>query len=506
MKKILFCLCGVMAMVLASCGGKGTSLEDMLQTIPKDSKGFAVLNLKSLNDKLKADNADQSLQSLINGAVGNQMPKELKNFLGEDSPVDFEGPMVVFETNQNPVISFYVKDEKDFRDMLEKEFDIKLKKNDGIYEGREEDTYIYQKDKQVWICPGTDLSAKDIKKLYDQKEDDSVLSYPAIGKVMESDADMIGMANLAELKSMRVNRDFSQMMAGLNLVFDDPDILLVSANFDNGKATSTVGIYTAKGEPSKFAFQPAQINMQSLQSFPGKGDVFAAIGIDSQFMNTILSKIDSFIYDREQKAILASLQGNIVFSMDLSAILNGEFGLAGPRYDYAYDYDEWDDTPLAVDSMKMAYADTVAADDIFAEPYPSTRDYNGPAFTVQAGFKSPSDAQRAANYINGQMNSTAQTSVNVEGSNLIISAGTQSGASIGKVASLFNGAYGGMVSLTENIKMPQVQMVSDLVKSFSIMLKPEGNGITINTQVETKEGQNALVTFFRLGAMAASLM
>lgn len=500
MKKILFYTFAVMAVMLASCGGN-KGLESVLETVPKDTKGLAIADLNNINEKLKSE-GEVTLQDLLMRSFGSEMNRVGKALLGEDSPIDFNAPAIFFESNEEPVFTFFVKGEKDFINFLEEEADMKLKERDGMYV--DSDKVVFLSGNQAWVCPSGNLKVSDIRKFKELKKEKSFMSLKVAPKLLEGESDIMTYVNLSELGMIR-DMEVSQAVSMLNLVFDDPKYAVSRMNFDTGKFVADLNVFNTKGEPAECAMHPAKIDLPSLNSFPGKGDVFGAIGIDSRLMGQITSKMQAFA-PKEALDAINNIDGNIVFSLDISSAIEYNNRRYSYYDDYDYDYGygeeiisfEGDSVMYAVEAIDETIGDL---EDIVLT---RTKKYDGPKFAVQVSYKNAADAGKVASQFQDLIKSEGYT-MEVLGNKIYIAGGSPSGVSISTVSNEFEGASAGIAFVMEKISDPKVQMLSDYIKGAFLVWKGDNNDLSLQFTIDTKEGVNSLVTFMKLGSVASKM-
>lgn len=458
MKKTIFCLFAAVAVILSSCGGNKSAIEKILKTVPKSSQGVFVADLPGINDKLKSDGHENIQQLLLNN-LGSKMDPEAKSLLNEDSPIDFESPAVGFEFNNQLVFSFYVTSQDAMKDYMKSKRNKTFSEQNGVLVCS--DGFTYMKDNQVWTA--NRLSASEVKTFANLSKDKSFLANAASSKLLEDDSDV---AVCLSIGGLGYDSETAQAVAALNLFFDDPTYAVGSLNFEKGKVVGSFDVLNSKGQIATCAVHPAEINVSALKSFPGRGDMFVALGINSELMQQITSKIQNMGIPANVLSALDAIDGNVVMSLDLSSVLAYQMS----SYNY---YSEDMQSP----SM--------------------------PQFMVQIPFKSAENAQSIQNMLN--MMGASGPDIAVIGNALTISSGVPNGAQISEVADDFKGACAGVAIVTQYISNPQVKLVSQLIKGADIMWKNSSKGLSIDFTIDTKEGENSLATFVKLSALGYNM-
>ena len=442
MKKLVFGLFAALMVMMSSCGGS-KEVQKILTTIPRDTKAAIVVDFAKINEKLDKEGSG-SLQELIISAFGNEMDAEARYFLGDESPIDFNSSAVFFEFNEEGVYTFYVKDPKVFRDALVEKCDMSLIEKDGVW--CDEDNKIFQLDNQVWVAISRyTLSASDVKDLASLSDSKSIMDLEAAKKMVDRNGDISFLGNLNAIGSS--NREFAQMMMGLNMSFDDPAYVEADINFEEGKVVGSATILNSKGKIAKCAVSPSKIDMGELKSFSGRGNAFLAFNVNASMMDQALSKVRNMGIPEMVTDILGSLDGEIVISGDIATI-----GSSVP----------------SIDAMVT--------------------------------FDNASNASKYASMANAIL--PEGISLRADGRKMFLSIGNASGAGIESVADKFNGSAGGFAILLDQIPDPKVSVVSEFISAASIISKPAGDGVEMELNIDTKPGQNSLVTILKFAGMA----
>lgn len=443
MKKTILWMLALVMIAMASCSKDSDS--EILKTVPQNAGMVYLVNLPAINEKLKAD-GEAPISELLEATFGHQMEKEMKFFLGEDSPVDLDASMVFFFIDRNPVFSLYVKDEKGFRSALEDQMGITLKETNGVWSAP--NGVIYQIGNQVWFTGGySDITDVEIKKFSTLDKEKSILNLDAAKNLADKGSDVCMILNVNRLSS--IDRDFANSAMALNMAFDDPNYITAFVNFDKGEVNGELTVLDSKGKPSALAFKPAKINVSKLKNYTGQGNVFVAMGIDPKVMSALLSKLQGFGLPSEVTSILGTLDGNIVISFDATTLQNS---------------------------------------------------YGDPSMDMLFTFDSADNASRFA----GQMASQAGSNVtyNIQGNEVLFSTGQIASFHIGNLASRFDGATLGIVANFENMGGLSSVAVSNFIKNASLMCHNDGEGIKIELKAETLKDKNSLATLIRLAGIA----
>ena len=443
MKKVFTLLAVCMLFLLPSCN-KGAHFKnaasETLSMIPKDSPAVFVFNLESITEKLSSDKS-QDLSSLLEDAMGAREFARIEMLVNEGTPLDFSMPAVFFFIDDEPVLTFYIRNEKEFRRMLDEDFDQEMHQRNGVWISS--DNEIFQIDNQVWITDSyNDLDANDIRKLKELSEKQSFASLDVAQDLLDLNSDISLLVNFNELD--KSDRDVAQLFMALNAAFDNPEYGCVTVDFLDEKIVGEIAVLDKKGKPAPCAFSLKEIDLKSLKDFEGKGDAFFALGINSDMMTNIISSFGN-IMDYQSKEMLRSIDGTAVVALDLSDF----------QMNYRY----------------------------------------SPGVELMISTKDNSSATQCINLIQELLGSSVP-GLYASGNKIIYTDSDSRGMKISEVADKFDNAYSAAYVSTKNI--PQINIISNYIPSAYYVCKPDGKGMSINVTADTQEGQNSLVTLFEL--------
>lgn len=439
-------------MALSSCS-KEEKLGEILTTVPKDTKGLMLFNVKSLTEKL-TDGKSENIGEVLSDLIGKKnMDEKVEKLFSKDSPIDFNSPAVFFEMKNQPFLTFYVKDEEAFRNYMAKEADKKLKDRNGIWVS--EDDEIYMIGRQIWLNLARDeyVKASDFSKLQEQKEENSAMSIPAVAKLASQASDIAGFVNLKELDGL--NSDFDKFMVGFNIAFDDPAYVIGSMNFGDGEIVSEATILNKDGVVAKCSIPLKKIDMNQINSFTAKGDMFFAFGLDPQLVDMVVKQMPSDIKENPVAQTIKKIDGTIIASIDMTTVSESI-----PCGALTIPFKSSNDAKMIYNEYYEEFKDEIEDEDI-------------------------------------------QYNVECSGNTITITLGIPTGVSIKDFASDFNDSYIGISFISKNI--PNVGVFSKYISSGSYSLKPDGEGIKMEAKVKTKDGQNSLKTICELIKMAQTM-
>lgn len=433
MKKTIFGLMAMMMLLIASCSKNDT---DILLSVPKDSQAVILVNTPAINDKLKAE-GEESLGATLEKYLGQGLGPQASYVFGQDSPVDFDAPMVFFFEDYHPVYTFYVKDGSAFRQTMKDKFGVDATETTGVYVLS--NGIMFQKGRQVWISPDSYLKTDDVLLYANLKEDLSICSVKAAERLRSGKHDVNALIDIDLLLQLFDNGNSSQYKMMLNLMFNQPALLSAYIDFNSGNVKSEIKVLDKKGEEAKCAFIPSEINTEALKSFPGKGTIFGAIGLDSKFIGKIAGQLGMLGIPAETVETIKSLNGNMAFALNSNA-----------------------------DSMMMMFTMTDEAAAGKAVP----------AITEQLGKEN--------------------VSVSAEGNIVYVSAGENTGTPFASYASRFKDSSVGFVVLLDQIQGTDSKIVAEYASVFTAMLEDDDDEFELHLTLDTAKDRNSLISLLEI--------
>lgn len=439
MKHTALSIVSAFLLILCSCSSRDAS--DLFKSVPKDSSILVVANVESMASKMESANAD-FWQTITKLTKGRKLPAEIKVLYDKNSGIDYSMPVLMFDRKGTSVFTFIIKDESAFKDCLKKE-GIQLSSEGGIDTNADHTVFI--SDKQGWFANDyPELSVDDIKLFKALEEDMSMLSLQSVGELVESEDDLAFILPFASMMENNIIPTKSSLM--LNMLFDTPKYLEAKFNFNTAKLEGVISVLNDKGRVAACSIKPAKIDAGALKEFQGKGNIFFAIGTDSQLMGMLASQLRNLpMLPPDAMEVLKNIDGNIIFAA--SAGNNG------------------------------------------------SPDNN---VSMQITFNSPQAAEGGRELVDALFGGAEDLQVSVSGKSLSFSAGAPAeGSSIASVAGQFEGSCLGAVVLPsyfENSGNPSLAVI----KGFSLMGKPEGDKLQFHLTLNTTPGQNSLVALSKL--------
>ena len=431
-------IAAVMILMASSCRKDGNS--EVLSTIPSNTEMFVVANLQQINEKLGnkvGSNGEVTigapLEMLLrnSGKDGQTMREMLQS---NEAGLDFNASLAIFEYKGSQVVTFYVVDPGQFRDFGKSKGE-KFTEKAGVWES---DGRVFMKDNQVWVSSGAStFTATTVQMLSGLDEKESLQGVPYACELVEGDADLSGWLNIKGLGSAMYSGNMVANVA-VNTLFESPAYLPFTVKFNDGNAVAEVKMLDDKFKPSKYLLRGNDINMEAVNSYQGKGDVFFAISLDPEQMKELGSKF-------------GPLMGQMTPLFDLLASIDGT--VVG-----------------SADSKQPA------------------------SFGLLVNFLSPEKAAQASEQLASLMPGSNSV-VDLSGSKLYIHSPGLEGEEIGKYAADMKGSAFAFV-----MGSAKVMNGEDYINKVVLKGQRSGDSLVVTLKIDTKPGQNALKSLVELAA------
>lgn len=445
MKKTMMLL-AALVMILTGCRKND---NEVLSTIPKDTGFVAVINVEKLNANLgnkmengkpKFDEATKQLFSMM-GSKGNDVAKAIEN---NEFSLDYTKSVAAFELKGNSIATFFVDDAGKFKAFVEKEGNTKFTTKGNVEYCDTENTYLI--GNQVWVAQSYPaIDASDIESLTSLPEGDSLNDTEYASTLTDSNAEIEALVSFKYLAMAGGNN--MVMNFGLNTAYDDATYMAASICFEEAKALCDIKILNSKFEIAKSNIKTQPISKGVVNSYEGKGNIFYAFAVTGDQLSAILKQYSNLVQlPADVSSALGKLEGTIVGSMNSD--------------NSSYD----------------------------AEP----------CFGLLAEFKDASSAQIVGDYIKSSL-PLPQVVVEQTGNRVYVHSQTQRGSDISSVADVFNGCSVGVAISPEGLI--QDPKTAGLIKMIKLQSRPDSKEACVIT-IDTKKGQNALLSILQLAAEA----
>lgn len=436
MKKYLYLLFAITVFLLPSCSKDAVfekETKNIFGQIPKDSKVVVVVNLRNIAEKLKS-NDNEDISDMLEEAMGSAIFNKIEPWVNKKTPLDFTKPAVAFEKDNQMYLTFFVRNEKAFRDIVDDEYDNKMKQRNGVWISGDE--HIFQIGKQVWITSSMEAKPADFQKFKDFDESRSFVTLPAAQNLIERHSDLSILVNLKEASQFKVVD--AELFSSINALANDPAYYEIFVDFEEGQITGRMALLNKKGEPAKASIPLEKINLGTFKQLPGKGSIFFAAGIDATALQPMIKKLSRYL-DAEITPILEQLKGTSAFSLGFT--------------------DNYDMGCNAVVNTKSSQG----------------------AVEIVPYMNSCFDLQHY-----GQISTADQK--------ILVSNPKVNGIEARDIASKFEDVLIGMAVSTKNLPDRFPKNISSYFPLASLLFKAENKGLVLELNIETEEGVNSLIT------------
>lgn len=440
MKKILLSLLAAVAVTLASCSDKNA--EKLIQTVPVNTKMLNIVNTEKLASELN-EQGKKTIEQFLQKQKAEGNNKLAAYLLGENSPLDPSVPFIVFEYKNGLIATFMTRSGSTFREDIEKELSTSFSKENGIW--KTPDNTIFVNGDQAWIAPHyPEITSSDIKKMSEMTKVGSMLSLDCVGEMLENDADISSLLNLAGLTQASFGNAQSALI--LNTLFASPKYLYTCINFEKGKAVGETTVLNDKGKPAAMSIKPKKIDLDALKKFEARGNIFFATALDSQVIGNLTAKFKN----------LAPMNAGI---FNLIEQIDG-------------------DILVVINSEK-------------------TSELPG-SMAGMVTFKDAESARKCVELLSegGELAESGVT-IMAEDKYLFASIGVQTGKTISEVSKNFEGTGLGLVILAPEGAGKETSPF-DLASSIIVKLDDIGDSAKLNFTINTKPGQNSLNSLIEL--------
>lgn len=302
--KIELLFVALFMLVASSCQKKGDS--DILSTIPVDTEFFVVA---------EGNDIFPAAEVIVTRFDKTSFGEKIQEILIENSEIiDKTRPMAFFEYKGAKVLSLYLSQPGAFREAEDKK-GHKFSEKDGILDNGED---VFICDDQLWIGNGaTTFDATAVKRLLSLKENESLGGIDYARTLADGSSDVAGWLSAEGLVNMMPENGFAAM--AMSLLFEDMKYVPFTVKFDDGKATAEIKAINGKYQPSKYLFNPATIDLSTVKEFPGRGDIFVAVAVDSDQLKQLVGQFGMLLGGMPLATLAGNIEGTVVGSANSSA-------------------------------------------------------------------------------------------------------------------------------------------------------------------------------------------
>ncbi len=282
-------------LLAASCTKTSTAdYSDLLKTVPSDASAVVALDVQSLLEKAGckvADGGKVELSEEMKAAIAaDTQPSTRQNvtvLLTGEAGVAHSSALI-FSEGEDTYATFMVDDPDAFRKYAEKVTEKKVTSVGGV----DICGPLALVANQGWMRLGNtaDVDAGEILKFTKLSEAQSFYSHDIATKMMETEKDVVGWADIDALLNLS-GRSFSDRAVarmGLSSIFDDAAYVWLETDFGKGKMTADMRILNSKGSDAKCNFPTSKIDVKTVESLGGKADVIFATSVSSKLARQLM--------------------------------------------------------------------------------------------------------------------------------------------------------------------------------------------------------------------------
>lgn len=302
--KLIVALAILLIGILSSCSSN-SNIDELLETVPKNTQFIAVFDVTSLIQKAKIRNVDGKLT----------FPEELQTHLSDNAKklftqnlgLDFSHA-VAFGLDENVLFTLKINDSEIFKKSTENAGEKWLTENEITYNNNRT---IFFTENQVWFSQKK-ISASEIASLINLKEKESIISIvKKLEKNIDFDKDIAILAQIEELTSAADNyMDTNEALVASmipGIISGDAKYIIGYAEFTDKKLESTLNLYNGKGEIAGSNIELGEIDTELMEKLLNNQSVIAAISLPQPAVKTLAGKL-GFIAQQEHSAINSILK------------------------------------------------------------------------------------------------------------------------------------------------------------------------------------------------------
>lgn len=406
------------AVIIFLMAGCSKELEtDLLRTIPADNGFVAVINTENLP-------FDSSAESPL---------------LRPGSPLSEVDAFILFSLKGYPVATFRVPDVEQLKAFAADQGMLLREAEGDISASANGDLFICRQ--QAWLAPAhSGIEASDIKALLQLPEKESAAADPVLTKATDGGADFRLVGSLGAL----IQSQMQEFNLILNVFFNNPKYVDVAFDFDKNVALGKLEVLNSKGERAACSFTPVLIDVDALKNSDAKGNLYFALGVDSQLTDILTSNSNMLGLPKEFSGVIKGIEGTVIAAANTA--VSSDF-----------------DAPASF-SLSVPFASDAAA-----------RNFNRMAGLLNIG--------------GGNMKTSA------EGNRFNISSGEGSGTPLSALAESFKGASLGLLVIASQESDDDTFQSKYPIQKLAYMMTPDGKSLTGKIIVELKEGNDAAREF-----------
>lgn len=313
----------------ASCSrSTNDEVPALLASVPSSASSVTVVNTSRLLDDLgckvngmtikRSDVAQQVLDSLER-SHGNTLAARI---LLADSTGTTHGSNVVFSDAYATYMTGLLDNSETFKAWVEKRTGEPFSDNNGVQSSGN----VAFKGTQYWICTSRPeaIDQSAVGSYAALKEAQSFASNTCAKQLEDDDHDLLYWGDVNALIKNAVGSELTQLAGArvvLGMLFEDATYATGTLDCEKGMVESSGMILNSKGEPAKYLLPEQKIDMATVESLGGEGEMLFAMGYPAKLTEKIKQLSGSLGGALPQSMVnmLSPIDGTIAFVVNDAA-------------------------------------------------------------------------------------------------------------------------------------------------------------------------------------------
>lgn len=282
MKKLSLWVLSLTLILLTGCKSDRNDLSDLLKTVPSSAAAVIGIHFDDLvedagckieNNQIKP--GKELLPLIERMSQGNK--KDLQVFLDGDTGISLESAVMFYDAGRT-FLTFYLYDNKKFKDFVEKESGATFQEEAGV----QLINNVAYKGNQAWVCLSSyrRIDPDGIAAYADLSESQSYLQNKLAKIILESDEDIVGCGSFNALISNILDRGQATGVSLFSgLLFDDVDALAFNMDFEKGEAEFELSFLNEQGKPAKYLLPAKKIDIKTVKMLEGTCNSLLALTV-----------------------------------------------------------------------------------------------------------------------------------------------------------------------------------------------------------------------------------
>lgn len=296
MRKTSFLLlfAAIIALGFSSCRKDAADADDILKTIPADASAVVVADLESIIEDAgcKIDGSKIIAGEVVKNAIGkadSRDKKTITDILDGKTGID-PSVAALFYSGGYGYFTGMLADPDQFRSYVEQNDSSKFTARDGV------DVLgnVAVKGNRFWYALNPTIDARTVSSFTELAEKQSFASQPQAEDLHEISDDVTGWGNIAALMNL-ANVGFQQrsmLLMSLQTLFEDPQDIVFSLDFDKGKLEASLDVRNSKGKPARVSFPTDKIDLPTVNSIGGNARALVAGAFSEKFISQMKQALD----------------------------------------------------------------------------------------------------------------------------------------------------------------------------------------------------------------------